>query len=451
MKNTFNKKNISRVGLLVVFSLVSFAQYGFANTWQPPTATPPGSNAPAPLNTSSTPQIKGFSPLDSTALQADPDVTLTLKRADSGKIGLFTEGFLSYGTIPTLGYISASLAKIGGITSLSRSPLILAAGSQAPLVNIVLSNVNSTNTKRLGVWSQKDANWANTRIRNGYFDSLIIGGNGERSFTYMFGGPQKTTASYTKRFMGFITYGGVHWAKPSPNDPDYNLNAPGAPLGSVTDCQQTNSYPASFGSYQGTHKFCYVGSNASKNFMYEAVPITTLDVAGETDIGNGGTCIVQNTDECPLGSYLQKIGAFGNNICKAFTGSCTNNPAPTLTDTLTGWYGPDDVAWVKAVHAPIGNLSCVGVDWNAVASSGTPYFFPNLAELGTIDLTDSQYKHNTIFYTPGTSMTQSPITGDYRVVFHSGNPNWAYFTGANSDHYIIRIGEAGQIVQVGAC
>lgn len=447
-----------QIVLLGVFVLFAFAQYGFANTWQPPTAQAPNNNVFAPLNTSVDSQVKGNVNTDTSAIAPDPSTTLSVMKGGSNTAGLFTEGLLSSGGVPTLGYISASLSPIFGLNPDSRSPLFLAGGLQAPLVNIVLSNVSGTNTKRLGVWSQKDANWANTRIKNGYFDKLLIGGGDDmHKMTYQQAGVWYTKpASYTRRFMGFLlnnNYGAG--GAPSHLDPEYNLGVNQTP-NTLANCNQSNTL-SGVGSYDGTHRYCVFNNN----FMYEMVPPTTLDVAGVTEIGNGGTCIVRNTDECPLGSYLQKVGTFRNNICKAFTGSCTapNSPYPTLDESTTygaGYDGAVDVAWLKAEKIQSAQTwndivmaqDCSVANMQNVASNGVSYFFPNLEKKTTLQLSTI---NNIVLYEKNSTMLDNPSSGFYRVLYHPSNPRHASWTANNSGQYIIELGEAGDLLQVSGC
>ncbi len=455
----FNLKNRNaRTILIGIFVLFAFAQYGFANTWQQPTAQPPGNNVFAPLNTSVDSQTKGMANSDSTALAPDPSTTLTLKSGGGSTAGLFTEGLLSSGGVPTLGYISASLAPITGLNPNSRSPLFLAAGLQAPLVNIVLSNVNGTNTKRLGVWSEKDGGWANTRIMNAYFDKLLIGGGDDmHKMTYTQAGITYTNpGSYTHRFMGFLFnnnygYGGA----PSHLDPEYNLGVNQTPS-TISNCN-VSSTVSGVGSYNGTHRYCVFNNN----FVYEMVPPTTLDIAGVTEIGNGGTCVIRNTDECPLGSYLQKVGTYRNNICKAFTGSCTapNAPYTTLDESTTygaGYDGASDVAWLKAEKIQSAQTwvdivmaqDCSAANMQNVASNGVSYFFPNLGKQTTLQLSTI---NNIVLYEKNSMMLDNPTSGFYRVLYHPNNPRHASWTANNSAQYIIQLGEAGDVLEVNAC
>ncbi len=452
MKKTFFKTRVFTTTLLIAFALVGFTQFAFANIWQAPT----GPNVPAPINAGSTSQIKGGVGIidDVNALAPDPSVSLSLMKSGPLSTGLFTEGFLSLGHVPTFGFISTSLAQMSGtLKSESRAALQLYTSASAPLANIVLSNLGGTNTSRLGVWSEKDANWANTRIKNGYFNNLLItGGDQLHQMTYMSGGVTYTKpASYTRRFMGFL-FGTPDVNHPSTNDPDFFLNAPTAP-DTLDNCNLSQTYNG-IGSYNGTHRYCVFNNS----YVYEMVPPTNLDVAGETDIGNGGTCIIRNTDECPLGSYLQKIGSYRNNVCKAFNGTCTapNPPNPTLPEGLNGAYGLAGVAWLKAQKVPgaqnFGGLTCSGAEMNAVAASGTHYFFANPEQYTAINLAgpDGEARAGTVVFTPGSSMTISPSAGVYRVLFDNTDSKH-YSLNANNNHYLMKIGQAGEIIIVSNC
>lgn len=460
--------------LLLAFGVLGITQYALGNTWQAPVGA---GNVPAPLNNGISPQVKGglTNNLDINALtcQNNPqycDTTLSLVKIDANQpLGLRTEGFLNRGNIPTLGFMSASLAQVPGKISTSRQALQLLSGTHpsaaagAAMTNIVLSNLGGTNTKRLGVWSEKDNNWANTRIRNGFFNKLVIGGDPFRIFNYGAGGPQQGTASYSKRFMGFITFGGLSNAhKPSTNDPDYYLNVAQAPVGAGTTCSETSNYGAWAGSYAGKHKYCYVGDNGYGPFMYEAVPVTNLDVAGPSDFGNGQTCVIKNTDECPRGSYLQKIGSFRNNLCRAFSGAC-QLPAgytanATLDENVNGNIGATNVAWMEADKIPgaqyiVGlNVAqeCNAANMQAVANNDNHYLTPNMELLGAMDLTDVAYEEKIIIYSKNSSMLQYPAPGVYRVLFKNSNPRQFNQT-AGSDKYLMIIGEQGLFVEAVSC
>ncbi len=472
MKKIFNVQFISV--LLVVFGILGFTQY--ALSWVAPT----GPNVPMPINVSSTQQAKGGYDIvggitvpktDINPPAADAHVTLKALKTDLNKAGLFTEGFLSLGHITTFGYIGANLAKVVGNTVASRAPLLLTSGSTTTMTNIVLMNGSigaPTLTKTLGVWSEKQngglGGWADTRIKNAYFNKLIIGGDPFRIFNYMDGGPQQITASYTKRFMGFLTQVAINPATPATYDPDYHTGVPLKPVNNLGnwECQSTNDYGA-YAPYPGIHKYCM--SNDDSRFKYEAVPITTLDVAGESDFGNGGTCIIRNTDECPLGSYLQKIGSYRNNVCRAFNGTCTapNPPNPTLNDGFNGAYGAAGVAWIRAIKIPnaqnIGQVNlaqeCSVPNMTPVGVSGIKYFFANPLQNLAIDLDgpDGEAQAGTVIYIKDSSMTASPSAGVYRVLFDTSNSGHHALTvnGPTVGKFLMQIGEAGEIVYVYQC
>lgn len=456
MKKSLFKTHVFTTTLLAVFAVVGFAQFTFANIWQAPT----GPNVPAPINTSSTSQIKGGNAtLDVNALAPDPTVSLSLIKSGPLSTGLFTEGFLSLGHVPTFGFISGSLAQIAGTFGGSRAPLQLLAGTNAPLANIVLSNLGGTNTTRLGVWSEKDNNWANTRIKNGYFNNLLIkGGDDSHKMVYQQGGIWYTKpASYTRRFMGFIFNNNVsNHSKPSSADADFYLAAADTP-DTIDHCNgSTLLGPNGInGRYAGDHRYCIFDNG----FMYEMVPPTNLDVAGETDIGNGGTCVIRSSDECPLGSYLQKIGSFGNNVCKAFSGTCTapNTPNATLNEAHGAAYGSPGVAWIKAQKVPgaqnLAGLTCTAGEMNAVAASGTQYFFPNPLQYAVIDLDgpSGEAQAGTVIYTPGTYMTGSPGPGVYRLLFDDANSTHYGLTVNNANDYLMLLGESSEIIEVNDC
>ncbi len=455
MKKTFFMKHTFTATLLVIFGILGFSQYVFS--WVAPT----GPNVPAPINTSSTTQVKGgVGSTDSNPPTPDAHISLRVLKTDDPKAGLFTEGFLSLGNIPTFGFIGANLAKMAGNSVATRAPISLFAGNAADKAVIVLLNGNggTTHSSRLGVWSEKDAHWAATRIKTGFFNKLVIGGDPFRVQNYMDGGPQTTTSSYTKRFMGFVGNAGPV-QHPSTYDPDYNVNAPPAPTAPVDTCQMTAVYPGvQAGPFGGAHMYCFGGND---KFRFEAVPITNLDIAGSSDFGNGGTCIIRKEDECPLGSYLQKVGSFRNNVCKAFSGSCTapNNPNPTLDEWTgygAGYDGADDVAWMQAKLIPgaqaWGDINmvtdCSTPNMDDVATNGVHYFFPNLGKNTSLYFSNNE---SMVFYVPNTTMLGTTPGGFYRVLYNPNNPKHNSFSANGSGRYILQIGEGGDLIQANAC
>ncbi len=446
MKHIFSKPG-SILFVYILCGIFGFSSYVFS--WVAPWGPPTGINAPAPINTSSDPQIKGgylpTTPTDASPLPPDPKVTLRVLQTSANTAGLFTEGFLSLGNIPTFGFISANVAKVTGTDIDARSPISLLAGntpdaingSVAEMANIVLMDNGSSHTKRLGVWSDKDNNWANTRVKNAYFSKLLI-------TDPIFGGDiAYREKSFTQRFLGYV---GV-------NDHDTYIPAPFNSTPNPTTCTIGTN---------GDKSICQYGPNGN-NAAFELVPADNLDVAGKTNIGfqengNPETCIIRKEDECPKGTYLIKIANGPNNKCRSFgdadPSKCnpTNPPHEGLNDTIVGGFGNNKTGWVAVQSASsvwnngFNPNECNAVSKNDIISQaqnlGDWYMFPNDDPVHTLQPGATLYKDK--------YMMDELDAGVWHYLIDPTQANHAVPL-TSLQHLLMNVSESGRVLNIQAC
>ncbi len=152
------------VGVFVLFGATGFA---LGADWQSPQF-----GSKEPVTVGGVVQQKGTIGAPGTP---DPKVTLSLyKESITNGIGLFTEGLLLLGNMETYGRFLASTKAMLGSGQYARSPLYLFSGTGASQTNIKLANFLGIGKERLGVWSEKDNNWADTRVKNTYASHLVL-------------------------------------------------------------------------------------------------------------------------------------------------------------------------------------------------------------------------------------------------------------------------------------